>query len=280
MRNGFRTCGPTARQFTNVQASDVGGTLVALAGTNTGVAPQLRNDYNTRDDELFSAGLNGEFDMTDRLSFIADLSYSSNKRDESITETYAGFGCCATNLTQNANRVFDNISWDITDMLTGGFPTYGNGLNYADASRVSLGDRAPWGGWGHDGQTKEPHVKENVYALDLGFEYEMEGFFEKFDVGMNFTKREKTKRVDEFDLMLKNGRLQTLVGSDHLVDATSLGFAGFGNVLAVDLRTAIPAYYDKIVFINNDTFNKAWGIDEEVLDTSGEGYYQFGQSAR
>ncbi|MBK8376288.1 TonB-dependent receptor [Sphingorhabdus sp.] len=254
-----------SQQFTNVQASDVGGSLVALAGTTTGVAPQLRNDYNTRDDELFSAGLNGEFDITDRLSFIADLSYSSNKRDESITETYAGFGCCATNLTQNANRVFDNISWDITDMLTGGFPTYGNGLNYADASRVSLGDRAPWGGWGHDGQTKEPHVKENVYALDLGFEYEMDGFFEKFDVGMNFTKREKTKRVDEFDLMLKNGRLQTLVGSDHLVDATSLGFAGFGNVLAVDLRTAIPAYYDKIVFINNDTFNKAWGIDEEVL---------------
>lgn len=255
-----------SQQFTNVQASDVGGSLVALAGTNTGVAPQLRNDYNTRDDKLFSAGLNGEFNMTDQLAFIADLSYSSNKRDESITETYAGFGCCATNLTQNANRVFDNISWDITDMLSGGFPTYGNGLNYADASRVSLGDRAPWGGWGHDGQTKEPHVKEDVYAIDLGFEYETDGgFFEQFDVGVNFTKREKTKRVDEFDLMLKNGRLQSLVASDHLVDATSLGFAGFGDVLAVDLRTAVPAYFDKIVFINNDTFNKAWGIDEEVL---------------
>lgn len=254
-----------SQQFTNVQALTVGGTLVALAGTNTGVAPQLRNDYNTRDDELFAAGLNGEFNMTDRLRFIADLSYSSNKRDESITETYLGFGCCATNLTQNANRVFDDISWDITDMLTGGFPTYGNGLNYADASRVSLGDRAPWGGWGHDGQTKEPHVKEDVMAIDLGFEYELDGFFEQFDIGVNFTKREKTKRVDEFDLMLKNGRLQTLVGSDHLVDATSLGFAGFGNVLSVDLRTAIPTYYDKIVFINNDTFDKAWGIDEEVI---------------
>lgn len=254
-----------SQQFTNVSASDVGGSLVALAGTNTGVAPQLRNDYNTRDDELFSAGINGEFNMTDRLRFIADLSYSSNKRDESITETYAGYGCCATNLTQNANRVFDNITWDITDTLSGGFPTYTSGLNYADASRVSLGDRAPWGGWGHDGQTKEPHVKENVYAIDLGFEYELDGFFEQFDVGVNFTKREKTKRVDEFDLMLKNGRLQTLVGADHLVTPTSLDFAGFGNILAVDLRSALSTYYDKIVFINNDTFDKAWGIDEEVL---------------
>lgn len=254
-----------SQQFTNVQAGTVGGTLVGLSGTVTGVAPQLRNDYNTRDDELFSAGVNGEFDMTDRLRFIADLSYSSNKRDESISETYAGYGCCATNLTQNANRVFDNISWDINDMLTGGFPTYGNGLNYADASRVSLGDRAPWGGWGHDGQTKEPHVEENVYAIDLGFEYDMDGFFSQFDVGVNFTKREKTKRVDEFDLMLKNGRLQSLVASGDLVDSTSLGFAGFGDVLSVDLRNALSTYYDKIVFINNDTFNKAWGIDEEVL---------------
>lgn len=253
------------QNFTGVDAQDVGGSLVGLSGTVTGVAPQLRNDYNTRDDELFSAGINGEFNMTDRLRFIGDLSYSSNKRDESITETYAGYGCCSTNETQNANRVFDNIGWDISDTLDGGFPTYSEGLDYANASQVSLGDRAPWGGWGHDGATKEPHVKEDVFALDLGFEYDLDGFFEQFDVGVNFTKRTKSKRVDEFDLMLKNGRLQTLVAADDLVDPTSLDFAGFGNVLAVNLRDALPTYYDKIVFINNSTFDKAWSIDEEVL---------------
>ena len=254
-----------AQQFTNVGSGSVGGTLVGLSGTNTGVAPQLRNDYNTREDELFSAGLNAEFGMTDRMRFIADLSYSTNKRDDSITETYAGFGCCATSATQNANRVFDNITWDINDLLTGGFPTYGNGLNYADASRVSLGDRAPWGGWGHDGMTKEPHLKEEVFALDWGLEYDLDGFFSQIDVGANFTKRTKSKRVDEFDLMLKSGRLQTLVAPTHLVDPTSLGFAGFGSVLSVNLPSALPVYYDKVTFTNDDTFNKAWTIDEEVL---------------
>lgn len=251
--------------FTNVGTTDVGGTLLAVSGTNTGVAPQLRNDYNTRDDRLFSAGVNGEFNVTDSLRFVADLSYSSNKRDESITETYAGFGCCSTNVTQNANRVFDTIGWDITNLVNGGFPTYSEGLDYADASRVSLGDRAPWGGWGHDGATKEPHVKEDVFALDLGFEYDVDGFFDQFDVGVNFTKRTKDKRVDEFDQMLKNGRLQTLVGAGDLVSPTSLGFAGFGNVLSVDLRTALPTYYNKLVYIDNSTFDKAWGIDEEVI---------------
>lgn len=253
------------QNFTNVTTQDVGGSLVGVSGTVTGVAPQLRNDYNTRDDELFSAGLNAEFNMTDRLRFIGDLSYSSNKRDESITETYAGYGCCGTITVNNGNRVFDNIGWDISDMLDGGFPTYSEGLDYGDASQVSLGDRAPWGGWGHDGATKEPHVKEDVFALDLGFEYELDGFFEQFDVGVNFTKRTKSKYVDEFDLFLKNNRLQTLVGADHLVEPTSLDFAGFGNILAVDLRTAIPTYYDRRVFTDNNTFDKAWEIDEEVL---------------
>lgn len=251
--------------YTNVTTGDVGGTQVALTGTNTGVAPQLRNDYNTRDDELFAAGLNNEFQMTDRLKFISDLSYSSNKRDESITETYAGFGTGATAATQNANRVFGSIGWDITNLLGGGFPTYDESLNYADASQVSLGDRAPWGGWAHDGQTKEPHVKENVYAIDMGFEYDMDGFFSQFDVGMNFTKREKTKTVGEFDLMLKNGRAQVLVDPTLLVAPTSLGFAGFGNVLSVNLPAALPRYYDRITFINNDTYDKSWAIDEEVL---------------
>lgn len=264
------------QQFSNVTTTDFGGTLLGVSGTNTGVAPILRNDLNTREDNLYSAGLNGEFQMSDRLQFTADMSYSRNERDESITETYAGFGCCGTISVNNGDRVFDTIDWDISGALAGGFPTYSSGLNYADASQVSLGDRAPWGGWGHDGQTKEPHVTEEVYALDLGFRYDVEGFFDRFDVGMNFTHREKRKRVDEFDLNLKNGRLQTLVGSEFLVNPTSLDFAGFGEVLAVDLEKALPVFYDKLTFINNDTFDKAWMIEEEVLTLYAKGTIDWG----
>lgn len=259
------------QNFTDVTTTEFAGTQVAVSGTTTGVAPIIRNDLNTREDDLFSAGLNGEFKMTDRLRFTSDLSYSRNERDESITETYAGFGCCATSANQNANRVFDSIDWDLSGALAGGFPTYSTGLNYADASQVSLGDRAPWGGWGHDGQTKEPHVTEEVYALDLGFQYDVDGFFERFDVGMNFTHREKSKRVDEFDLNLKNGRLQSLVGSEFLAAPTNLGFAGFGDVLAVNLEKALPVFYDRVDFINNDTFDKAWQIEEEVLTLYAKG---------
>lgn len=255
-----------SQTFTNVTNGTVGGTTIGITGAATGVAPQLRNDYNTRDDELFSIGWNGEFTMDDKTRFIADLSYSSNVRDESITETYAGFGCCATAATQNANRTFDTIAWDFTEFLAGtGFAEWSEGLNYADATRVSLGDRAPWGGWGHDGQTKKPHVKEDVFSLDLGFQRDLGGgFFKTLDLGMNYTRTTKTKDVAEFDLFLKNGRTQALVGSQYLVAPTSLGFAGMGSVLSVNLPAALPVYYDQTVYIDPNTFDKAWDIAENI----------------
>lgn len=248
-----------SQTFNNVVVDTIGGTGIAVSGTNNRIKPQLRNDYNTRDDELFSAGLNNEFQMTDHLSFIGDLSYSTNKRDESITETYAGFGLGAP-----GSSTLGNVTWDIGPTFDGQFPTYTPTLNYGDRANVALGDRQ---GWGHDGATKEPHVKEEVFALDLGLQYETDsGFFRQFDVGANFTKRKKTKYVDEFDQFLKNGRAQVLVDPQYLADPVDLSYVGFtGGVLAVDLPRALPVYYNKTVFIDNNTFDKAWGIDEEVL---------------
>jgi len=247
--------------FTNVVTEDRGGTELAVSGTANGVAPQLRNDYNTRDDRLFSAGLNNEYKFTDDLALITDLSYSSNKRKESIVETYAGYGCCTTAPNQNANRVFDSISWDIGGS---GFPSYSEGLDYADASQVSLGDRAPWGGWGHDGAMKNPNVREKVYSGDVDLRYEPRGIFETVDVGANFTRRDKKKHVDEWDLMLKNGRMQVLAG-DTSVDPTSLGFAGFGNVISYNVPDAIDNFYDIVELEDANHFDKAWHIREDIL---------------
>lgn len=248
--------------FTNVSTVDNGGTLFAVSGTDNGVAPQLRNDYNTRDDHLFSAGINNEFKISDQLKLITDLSYSKNKRDESITETYAGYGCCATAATQNDNRTFDSINWDFSG---NGFPSYSSGLNYADANHVSLGDRAPWGGWGHDGAMKNPHVKERIYSLDGDLRYDVNGgFLTRVDVGANYTDRHKTKRVDEWDLMLKNGRTQVLVDPSLLVNSSPLDFAGFGGVLSVNLPAALDRYYDLTVLEDANHFDKAWDIKEGI----------------
>ncbi len=73
------------------------------------------------------------------------------------------------------------------------------------------------------------HVKERIYALDAQAVSATSRQFRPVKPstsGVNYTDRRKTKRSIEWDLMLKNGRTQTLVDSQYLIDPTSLGYAG------------------------------------------------------
>ncbi|WP_305758857.1 TonB-dependent receptor [Brevundimonas sp.] len=251
--------------FTDVQTETRGGTLFATSGTLNGGVPIIRNDFNTREDELFSVGLNNEFQIDDRTRVHADLSYSNNRRREQILETYAGYGRGVggvTPATPNVGRTLDTIQFEVND---DGYPTYSEGLNYADASQVSLGDRAPWGGWGHDGAIRFPDVEESIYAVDLMAERDLDGFFTNLSAGVNLANREKSKRVDDFDLFLKNGRQQVYVDPQYLAAPTSLGYAGFGDVLSVDLSRALDVYYDRAPILDANYFDKNWDIQEEVI---------------
>ncbi|MFA4892494.1 TonB-dependent receptor [Brevundimonas sp.] len=250
--------------FTNVQTEQRGGSTFARSGTLNGGVPIIRNDYNTREDELFSVGLNNEYQIDDVTRVRADLSYSSNIRDEQILETYAGYGRGVGGVTPgtpDVGRTLDTITFEVND---DGYPTYSEGLNYADAGQVSLGDRAPWGGWGHDGAIRFPHVEESIYAIDLSAERDLDGFFTSVSAGVNFANRDKMKRVDDFDLFLKNGRQQVLVDPQYLETPTSLGYAGFGSVLSVDLSRALDVYYDRAPILDANYFDKNWDIEERV----------------
>ncbi len=253
-------------QFTGVQTTQVGGTPFGYAGTVSNIVPQLRNDYNKRDDEIFSAGLNTEYAFNDRARLIADLSYSKNERDEQVLETYAGYGLGVggvTGSTQNVGRTFDTFTFNLP---TEGYPTYTNGLNYADASQVSLGDRAPWGGWGHDGAIRFPHVEESITAADIALQFDLDGIFNRIDVGFNWTTREKSKFVSDNDLFLNGAnRQQVLVDPRYLVSPTSLSFAGLGSVLSVNLPAALGAYYRVSPIRDANFFDKAWEISEDVI---------------
>ncbi|MBS0481625.1 MAG: TonB-dependent receptor [Proteobacteria bacterium] len=244
--------------FSNTTATTIGGNSFGAAGHFQNAVPILRNDYNTRKDELFSAGWNGEFKFDEKTALTADLSYSSNKRDESYIETYAGYGAGAYQ-----TRVMDSYDYTVSQ---NGFPQFtGFGLNYADASKVALGDKAPWGGWGHDGLFKSPHIKETLYAGDLGLSRELGGFFSKIDLGVNYTHRKKTKSVEELDLFLKNSRAQIPIGSQFLINPTSLDFAGSLSTIAFNVPGALGTYYDQVQLLDSNHYDKSWGIKEDII---------------
>lgn len=262
--------------FTNVQTKDLGGSQFATGGTlNRGVL-QLRNDYNTRDDKLFSAGLNNEFELSEDTRLVADLSYSRNKRREQIMETYAGYGRGTGGVTPdtaNVGRTYDTIGFQVND---NGFSQYDPTLNYADAAQVTLGDRAPWGGWGHDGAIRYPNVKEEVTALDGRVEHDMDSFITKLSAGVNYTHREKGKTVSDNDLFLKNGRQQVYVDAGDLVDPTSLGFVGLGDVLAVRIGDVWQKYYNSAPILDANYYDKNWDISEKVTTFYSRANYEFG----
>jgi iron complex outermembrane receptor protein len=244
--------------YSNFNTETVGGTTFATSGHVDNVVPILMYQDNKRTDHLFSAGLNNDFRIADRTHLYADLSYSSNTRDESYLEAYGGYG-----VGPFQTRTFDSYNFQIPDA---GFPQFtGFGLNYADANQVSLGDRAPWGGWGHDGLLKTPHIKETLGSGDLTLKQDIGGeVISSVELGLDFTHRHKTKTVGELDLFLKNDRMETLVDPQFLTDPISLSFAGMGPVLGVDIASALPTYYDEVQLQDANHFDKSWGIKEDI----------------
>jgi iron complex outermembrane receptor protein len=236
-----------------------GGNEFAVSGHANNIVPILMFQDNSRTDHLFAAGLNNDFKLAERTHLLADLSYSSNKRDETYIEAYGGYG-----VGPFQTRTLDSYDFDIP---ADDFPSFsGFGLDYADASQVSLGDRAPWGGWGHDGLKKSPHVKETLLSGDVTVRQELDGgFLSSVEAGLDYTHRHKDKTVDELDLFLKNDRMETLVDPKFLTGPVDLGFAGMGDVLGVDIAKALPAYYDIVQLQDANHFDKAWDIKEDIL---------------
>jgi iron complex outermembrane receptor protein len=264
---------PDGTTFPTLNVVTRNGQSFGQSGTETNIVPIIRNDYNTRRDNLFAIGLNTEIGSGSWKGTV-DLGFSRNRRREQILETYAGFGISPNFVSGGGNnfdesRTPDTITFDIPQ---DGFPTLAGTLNYADASRVSLGDRAPWGGWGHDGAIRFPDVTEKIYTLDGKIDHDLDGgglsgLFSHFEAGINYTRREKSRAVADNDLFLKNGRAQTLVPSQFLVSPTNLDFIGFGPILSVDLRTPgnLTNFYDISPILDSNNFRKNFSIEEDVV---------------
>lgn len=260
--------------YTNVQTATRDGNTFDVADHVTNVVPELRWDDNHRTDHLFSAGLNNDFRLAEHTHLLADLSYSSNKRDESDIEIFGGYSCCSRPLASDGRtptgRVFD--SYDRVIPADGFLNDSNFGLDYADASQVSLGDRAAWNGYGSEGHIKSPHIKEVLGSGDLTLRQDFEGtglgnFISSVEAGLDYTHRHKDKTVTELDLFLKDGRLQSLIDPQFLTGPTSLSFAGDMNVLGVEVSNLVNNgnYYDVVQLQDSNHFDKSWDIKEDIL---------------
>lgn len=238
--------------FTNTSTTMVDSGPLITRGSVSNVVQVVRNDLNTRDDELKSIGWNTKAKLGGKWTGTADLSYSRADRNENVIESYAG---------PYAGGAKAIGSFDINVPSGSGFPTLVPGLNYANASTVMLSDPASWG---HDALWKKPVVSDENKALRFEAKRELEGAFSSFDVGINLSNRTKFREMNELQANLNNGRAPVAVSADLLQSPTSLAFAGIPGVLAYDVMGVLNKYYTITPQALDQVYNRNYTVTEKV----------------
>lgn len=246
--------------YTNVGTTTIGSTMLVTSAELANTNLIVRNDSNTRDDELKSFGWNIKAKLGERWTGIADVSHSVAERSENVIETYAG--ARQPNATPPPATLKTYGTARLAIDPNGGFPRFVPGLDYADARNIYLSDP---GSWGHDGLSKRPKAKDELKALRLEGQRDLDGLLNRVSVGFNYAVRRKEREMNEVKLELPGSRAPALVPSQYLRSPTSLSFVGIPGVLAYDVPAMLNGgFYTLQPQALNEVINRNYEVEEKV----------------
>ena len=243
--------------YWGVGQANVSGVSVAngfdKTATFSNVHAVQRNDINKRDATNFSIGWNNVIGLSDSIRLTVDASYSKAKRTDFLLETYSGVGYGGTGpgdtvtVTQQSNGIFKIV------------PT----LNYADTSVFKITDPQ---GWGYNGTAavvqagflNRPSFKDDLRALRAALDGDLDlGLVKGWEVGANYSRREKTSAFKSYFLCPKGGVNCTVATTPNSVAVptaaligknVSLNYLGVPQMLTLDplylYNNTLDAVYD------------------------------------
>ncbi|MBU4062476.1 MAG: TonB-dependent receptor [Alphaproteobacteria bacterium] len=227
-----------------------GTTGFADSATYAPVNPILRTDTEGNTAEIWAAGINSSYQLTERLKITGDYSISTLDRNDIDYESYAGTGFGGTGAL---------------DTLTFLFPGDGeyrinHQLDYTDPSVVVLTDP---GGWGQVGFIKQPKIEDELDQIRLEADYELDmPFISSVVGGVLLTNREKTFDSNESFLRAGAGFVggSLAIPANSIVGSTDSGSIGF-DIIAYD-----PARFltDGTYLVDKATFDTEWSVEEEI----------------
>ena len=254
--------------------------LVTSATINNVVAVQ-RNDYNRRTAENLSLGWNNDLRIGETTHLKVDASWSRATRTDFLLETYSGTGYNLSGakdtirITQNGDGTFDIV------------PT----LDYSNTSVIRLTDPR---GWGYNGTAavvqagflNRPDFTDDLKSLraSLDGEFGNLGVIKGWEIGGNFSRRQKESNYTSFFLCPKGGGTNCTVSSgtptslavptDALLDRqVSLDYLGVPKMLTYDplkVYALLNSVYDNrpssLVRDNVVTENVWTGYGKIVID--------------
>jgi iron complex outermembrane recepter protein len=189
------------------------------AATINGVHAVQRNDINKRTAENFSFGWNNKIKLSDGIRLTVDASWSKATRTDFLLETYTGTGyntagaADTLRITQNPNGTFRIVpTLDYTNTTIGANPATNAGFGITDPR-----------GWGFNGTTavvqagflNQPRFKDDLKSLraSLDGEFANAGVLKSWEVGANYSRRQKTSLYKSFFLCPKGAGSNCTVAS-------------------------------------------------------------------
>ncbi|HEX6374910.1 MAG TPA: TonB-dependent receptor [Allosphingosinicella sp.] len=232
-----------------------------VSGIATGVEGVVRNDAFQRHANLYSGGLNFNYEGDSGWNAFVDLGYSRTDRNELILESYSGTGFGANNGAR------DTIAFQATERGIIFDPT----LNYSDPNLIKLTDPQGWGGGvlPQVGYYNNRIVDDELWQFRGQVERELESsFLSAVKAGLNYTTRDKSLTPDESIIRLANGALELPIPSQFLLDPTDLDYLGLGPMVSYDPRDLLAAGNIYALVSNNangDVAAKAYQVHENLL---------------
>lgn len=248
-KSGDSNRGYQAPTLTN--ATITGGRLIS--GTWGNVNPLSRHIWEPREDELKSFGWNTKWRFAPTWAATLDISTSSAKSVERISELEAG--------------VFDTVN----NRPLPGTVTVGNygqvtafQYNHGDPSIIRLTDPESWGQNGYD---KVITTDDKMKALRLQAEKDLEGPVSRVTAGINLNQRDKIKGAAEAALRL---RARDPSGFPNIGVALPSGTGTLpipgspSPTISFDPGPVFNSAYRFDTNVNGDILNKGWEVNEDV----------------
>ena len=229
----------------------------ASSGTFENVEGVVRNDIFQRKADLYSGGINLNYEGDDGWSAFFDFGYSRTDRNELSLESYSGTGY------NNDVGATDTIGFMSDTSGTSFSPT----LDYSDPNLIVLTDPLGWGGSRvQAGYFNDRIIEDELFQYRLGVGKELGGFFSRVNVGLAYTDRSKQLTPDEFFILPAGGATEVPIPSEFLLRSTDLGYLGLGPIVSYDARDIIDA---GVLVLDRNTSNdipaKAYSISEELM---------------
>ncbi len=234
-----------------------------LQGSDVTMNVQTQADNNSTSSKLFSFGVKGEWDISDRLQMTVDFAHS--EADETYVDQVLRMA-----VFEDANAetpIIDNnliMSYQLNGL---GIPDVEFNQDFTDINKVMVTSAESY-----------PHVEENsADAVRIDFKYELDNeYFSSFETGIRVSEREYQLDRARFlygttDFDMRNGQYIQYAGTDEDGNPIEVGrFAPFQ--LTADLATVTGVGGDlsgmpNFLAVNNNEILNAWipGVDRTPI---------------